>query len=131
MEVYGAAAATVAADWYDEFRGSQNASGRFRAKPAQIADSGEQALVGWAFATATDDTALKVLLAGGMQRRIVNFSRFTITASSVEDPAAGGWVRVGSGECDWCDQYLDGEVRTVAYDFPAHDHCNCGAVPAL
>lgn len=131
IETYGAAAATLAADWYDEFRSARRAAGRFRAIPATIADSGEQALVGWAFSEATDPDAFKVLLAGGVQRRIVNFARFTVTASSVEDPASGGWVRVGAGECDWCQQYLDGEVRAVPYDFPAHDHCNCAAVPAF
>lgn len=131
IDVYGSAAASVAADWYDEYRDAHRASGRFRARPAVIADSGEQALVGWAFSEATDDAALKVLIAGGMQRRITNFARFTVTSSSVADPAAEGWVRVGVGECDWCDQYLDGEIRSVAYDFPAHDHCNCHAEPAL
>ena len=37
----------------------------------------------------------------------------------------------GACKSGWCDQYLDGEVRTVAYDFPAHDNCNCSAVPAF
>jgi hypothetical protein len=133
VAVYGAAAASMAADWYDEFRDAHTARGRFRAIPAEIADSGEQALVGWAFSEAVDEDSLKVLVAGGMQRRIANFARFTVTASSVEDPAAEGWVRVGEGACKsgWCDQYLDGEVRSVPYDFPAHDNCHCAAVPAF
>jgi hypothetical protein len=133
VATYGAAAAAVAADWYDELRDAQNVSGRFRARPANIADAGEEALVGWAFSTATDEIALRSLVAGGVQRRIANFSRFTVTTSSVEDPAAGGWIRVGEGACKsgWCDQYLDGEVRTVPYDFPAHDNCACHAEPAF
>lgn len=133
VSVYGAAAATVAADYYDELRANQKARGRFRAQPYATTDAGEQALVGWAYDTATDETALKVLVAGGMQRRIANFSRLTVTSSSVADPASEGWVRVGEGVCKsgWCDQYLDGEIRSVAYDFPAHDNCNCHAEPAL
>ncbi len=133
VETYGTAAATVAADWYDEFRRAQRAAGRFRATPAQIADSGEQALVGWAFSEATDENALKVLLAGGLQRRIVNYSRLTVMGSSVQDPAARGWQRVGAGECEFCQMLIGrGAVYSAATaDFESHDHCHCAAVPAF
>jgi len=68
-----------------------------------------------------------------VQRRIADHLRLTVANNSVTDSAAQGWVRVGSGgSCDWCDQYLDGEVRTTeGYDFDAHDNCNCGVVPAF
>jgi hypothetical protein len=75
----------------------------------------------------------QTLILGGTQRRIANFARLTVMGSSVADPQAQGWVRVGVGACKsgGCDQYLDGEVRSVAYDFPAHDNCNCHAEPAF
>jgi hypothetical protein len=132
VDAYGAAAASVAADWYDDLRDDRGVRGRFRAIPAEIADTGTQALIGWALAEATDLTGFQSLIIGGTQRRIANFSRFTVQESSVQDPRSKGWVRVGSGACKsgWCDQYLDGEIRTVAYDFPAHDNCNCHAEPA-
>lgn len=128
---YGAAAATVAANWYDDLRDARGVRGRFTAIPAEIPEVGAQALVGWALTEAQDLPGFRSLVAGGTQRRIVNFSRFTVTGSSEQDPGSKGWVRVGAGECDWCKKYLDGEIRTVAYDFPAHDHCNCHAEPAF
>jgi hypothetical protein len=94
---------------------------------------GRARLVGWGASVAKDTTTLRVLIAGGLQRRIANYARFTVQASAVQDPGAQGWIRVGSGACKsgWCDQFLDGEIRTVAYDFPAHDNCNCHAEPAF
>lgn len=130
---YGAAGAALAADWYDEQRLKTDARGRFTAIPLEADDRGAQPLIGWALGAATNDEALRTLILGGIQRRIADHVRLTVTSSSVADPAAEGWVRVGTGACKsgWCDQYLDGVVRTVAYDFPAHDNCNCGAVPAF
>lgn len=132
VDAYGSAAALLAAEWYDDLRAEREVRGRFLADPADIADTGTQALVGWALTEARDLSGFQSLINGGVQRRIANFSRFTVTSSSVADPQAGGWIRVGSGACKsgWCDQYLDGEVRAVPYDFPAHDNCNCHAEPA-
>ena len=132
IDTYGMAAAAAAAEWYDGLRDKAGARGRFTADPARIADTGAHALVGWALTTATDDVAFRALVEGGTQRRIANFARFTVADSAIADPAASGWIRVGAGECDWCQQYLDGEVRTVpGYDFPAHDNCNCSVTPAF
>jgi hypothetical protein len=41
-----------------------------------------------------------------MQRRIANFSRDTITGSSIADPKAQGWERVGNGECAFCSMLI-------------------------
>lgn len=130
---YGAAAATLAAEWYDELRDTQRARGRFQAIPASVDESGEQALIGWAFSEATDESALQALLAGGLQRRIANYSRLTVMDSAVRDPAARGWRRAGSGGCDFCRMLIGrGAVYTEATaDFQSHDHCNCAAVPAF
>jgi hypothetical protein len=128
---YGTIAAAAAAEWYDAERERAEARGRFTAVPLEANDRGAHALIGFALTAATDDTSLRTLILGGTQRRIADHQRLTITSSSVADPAADGWIRVGRGECDWCKQYLDGEVRHVPYDFNAHDNCNCGAVPAF
>lgn len=130
---YGQVGAAMAAEWYDDQREKAGVRGRFAAVPLDAADRGAQALIGWALTNATDDAALHTLILGGTQRRIADHARLTVTGSAVADPAAGGWLRVGEGACKsgWCDQYLDGEIRTVAYDFPAHDNCNCTAVPAF
>lgn len=131
---YGAATATVAADWYDDLRDEREVRGRFRAIPASISDTGAQALVGWALAEVADPLnilAFRSLIEGGAQRRIANFSRLTVAESSLADPQARGWKRTGRGDCDFCAMLIGrGAVYTEASaDFPAHDHCNCGAEP--
>lgn len=131
---YGAAGGALAAEWYEQQREKAGVRGRFTALPIDPNDRGAQALVGYALATAIDDTSLKTLIHGGVQRRVADHVRLTVANNSVTDRAAQGWVRVGEGACKsgWCDQYIDGEVRTVAgYDFDAHDNCRCGVVPAF
>lgn len=130
---YGAAGGALAAEWYDQQREKAGARGTYFAEPLEPGDRGAHALVGSALAQARDDLSLKTLILGGVQRRIADHLRLTVANNSVTDIAAQGWVRVGvGGSCPWCDQYLDGEVRTVAgYDFDAHDNCNCTVVPAF
>jgi hypothetical protein len=131
IDAYGAAAATVAADWYDDLRDEREARGRFTAIPAEVPETGAQALVGWALAEAQDVSGLRGLVEGGTQRRIANFSRLTVTGSSIADQAARGWKRVGAGGCDFCRMLIGrGAVYTEASaDFASHDHCNCAAAP--
>lgn len=130
---YGAAGAALAAEWYDQQREKVGAKGRFTALPLEADDRGTHALIGASLTQARNDETLRALILGGVQRRITDHARLTVANNAVTDRAAQGWVRVGSGgACDWCDQYLDGEVRTVAgYDFDAHDNCNCSVVPAF
>lgn len=132
ITTYGSAASLVASEWYDEIRAKAEASKRFAAIPAAAGDDGAQALVGWALATSTDAAAFKTLIEGGIQRRIANHARNTVTFSSVKDPSARGWMRVGDGSsCDFCSMLLGrGAVYTEASaDFQAHDHCGCQAAP--
>lgn len=133
VDEYGAAAATLAADWYDELRSQREVKGRFQAAPADIANPGVPALVGWAATEASDDSAFKALILGGAQRRVANFSRLTVTDSSIADPGARGWMRTGVGECDFCRMLIGrGAVYTESTaDFASHDHCQCGAEPAF
>lgn len=131
---YGSLGATLAAEWYDQQREKVDAKGRFTALPVQADDRGTQALVGWALSTATDDASLKTLILGGVQRRVADHVRLTVMGSSVADPAAHGWQRVGNGGCTngFCDMLIGrGAVYSEASaDFAAHDHCQCSAVPA-
>jgi hypothetical protein len=129
---YGALGGALGAEWYDQQREKAGARGGFTGFPIEPSDRGAQALVGYALNTATDDTTLRTLIAGGVQRRIADHVRLTVANSSVADKAAQGWVRVGEGNCKsgWCDQFLDGEVRTAeGYDFDAHDNCRCSVDP--
>jgi hypothetical protein len=134
VSVYGSAASALAADWYDEVRAEVSPRSRFTAVPADIADVGAYSLIGWAVDAAVDDASLRMLIEGGMQRRIANFSRLTVTGSAVSDPAAVGWQRVGNGGCTsgFCDMLISrGAVYSEATaSFAAHDNCKCSAVPA-
>lgn len=133
VDTYGQAAAAVAADWYDEARAAAEVSGSFRALPASISDPGADVLAGWAASKGTDLAAIQELALGGMQRRILNFSRQTVMGSSLADPSADGWQRIGTGECDFCAMLVGrGAVYSEASaDFASHDHCHCAAVPAF
>lgn len=135
VATYGAAASALAADWYDELRDKVGPRRAFAAIPADIRDPGVPALVGWATTKATDLEGLQGLIAGGVQKRIANFSRLTVMESSIADPAAHGWQRVGVGECrtGFCDMLIGrGAVYSEASaDFAAHDHCKCTAAPAF
>lgn len=131
---YGSLGATLAAEWYDDQRAKSGVRGKFTAIPIESDDRGSQALIGWALSTATDDTSLRSLVLGGVQRRVADHVRYTISGSAVADPAAQGWQRVGAGTCKdgFCDMLIGrGAVYSEATaDFAAHDHCKCSAVPA-
>lgn len=132
LRTYGDAAATLAADWYDEARVKAGIGGRFSAIPVDISDPGGAALAGWAAEAAADITTMQALVAGGFQRRVANFARGTVMGSSVADRRARGWRRTGLGGCEFCQMLIGrGAVYTEASaDFESHDNCRCGAEPA-
>lgn len=137
IRTYGAAAATVAADWYDELRDELNVSRRFSAIVADLDDVGGDILARWGvgplFAADPDWRRAQVLVDGGLQLRIANAARETVRVSSVEDPSAQGWQRVAEGGCAFCQMLASrGTVyRESSADFASHDHCRCHAVPAF
>jgi len=137
VAIYGSAAATLGADWYDEMRAAAAVKGSFRAIPAELPDVGRtDALARWGvtplFSATPDFASSLTLVSGGLQRIISRADRETVRFSSIQDPKAKGWVRVGNGECDWCKNLLDGEIHYVeGYDFDAHDHCRCTADPVF
>lgn len=136
VDVYGAAAAAFAADWYDDLRDEVNAPLRFTAVPVEVPDTGAEALARWGigplFAAEPDWASARTLVAGGLQRRIADQARATITGSSLLDPSAVGWRRVGDGHsCEFCSMLLGrGAVYTSeSVKFRSHDHCGCSAAP--
>lgn len=137
IDKYGIAAAALAADWYDDLREELEVRGRFTAIPFDFDDLGAEALAGWGvsplFRPEPDWSAAKVLVAGGVQRRIANTARETVAVSSIEDPGARGWKRGGTGRCDFCRMLIGrGFVySTTTADFKSHDHCGCVAIPAF
>lgn len=142
MDVYGSAAVTLGADWYDDLREVAGVAGRFRAIPAELPDRGRtDALARWAAtpmftpeANTVLETARAVALSkaiGGLQRIIFNADRDTVTTSSVQDRRARGWRREGVGDCDLCTLLLGrGAVYTEqTSQFETHDRCGCVGVP--
>lgn len=130
---YGSAGAALAAEWYDQQRAIAEAKGGYRALPIAADDRGAQSLIGWALTEAKDDAGLQALILGGVQRRIADHLRYTVARNSVEDPAARGWQRVGSGSsCPFCLMINSrGAVFTEATaTFSAHDNDDCQATPA-
>ncbi len=133
VDTYGLAGAAMAAEWYDEQREKASAAGRFTAEPIRSGDRGTHALISWSLNEATDDKALRTLVAGGVQRRIADHVRYTVAGNAVRDRAARGWQRVGVGSsCTFCSMLISrGAVYSEATaDFASHDHCDCAATVA-
>jgi hypothetical protein len=131
--LYGSAVASLAADWYDEFRDAEQVPGRFTAVTAELPDRGRtDALARWGisplFATEPDFLSARTLVAGGFQRLVADADRSTILRSVTADPKGTGWERVTSGGCDFC-QSLAGGPYATEKQFQSHDNCGCIAVP--
>lgn len=138
VDVYGSAAGTLAADWYDDLRDELEVEARFSAIVAELPERSQlDALAGWAVSdlfSAEPDFARSLTNAqGGLQRLIANVGRSTVIGSSIEDPRARGWQRSAAGGCGFCQMLASrGAVYSrQTVDFGAHDHCRCTAVPAF
>jgi len=132
VAIYGSAAATLGADWYDEMRAAAKVKGRFRAIPAELPDQGRtDALARWGvtplFQAEPNYASALTMVAGGLQRIISDADRQSVMGSASADPSADGWQRTGSGECAFCDMIISrGAVFSEATaDFASHDHCKC------
>lgn len=137
---YGDAAATLAADFYDDMREDIVKTGaRFTPRLAEVPGPERfQSLAGWGigplFGANPDKVTALHKLTGGLQLVVANTYRETIMGSAIADPAARGWQRVADGKaCGFCRML---ESRGAVYsearaDFAAHDHCGCSAEPAF
>lgn len=135
--VYGEAAATVAADWYDELRLTEKVPGRFTAVmaaayPTEYVEERVRFGAGHLF---TDTPgAMLPFLQGAVQKYALQPGRDTIQSSAEADPQSVGWHReTGAGACGFC-KMLAGrggvyrKERSAA--FASHSHCHCYAVPS-
>lgn len=135
VQVYGSAAATLAADWYDDLRAEAAVRGRFTVATAELPGTDRtDTLARWAvsplFAADPNRSAMFTNVSGGLQRIIADADRFTITTSSIEDPKSQGWYRVTGGACSFC-QMLAGSIYRTSPEFKGHNHCGCIAAPAF
>jgi hypothetical protein len=139
-EKYGTAAATLAADFYDDMREEVVRNGpRFAPKLAALPGADRfESLAGWGidplFGANPDPMMALSNLAGGLQLVTTNAYVGTIAESSIADPAADGWQRVANiGACDFC-VMLEGRGSVYSEGgvlFGAHDHCGCSGEPAF
>lgn len=132
VTLYGEAAASLGAEWFDEMREAAEVPGSFQGIAAELPDAGRaQALAGWATATGVESASVLALAQGGLQSIIAQVDRQSVQTSSVEDRRTKGWKRVGVGKCDFCKMLIGrGAVyREATASFETHDHCFCLAVP--
>lgn len=135
---YGDAAATLAAEWFDDARERASAPGSFSAVIApDVTPKRWESLARWGvdplFRPTPDPASALTLVKGGLQRTVADQHRETIARSSIADPAAKGWKRVGVGDtCKFCSDLLGrGAVYTTSsVHFRSHDNCRCAAAPA-
>ena len=135
---YGDAAAELAASYFETARERADARGSFAPVLAERPDRARwEALSRWGvdplFAAAPDAATALSRVSGGLQRTIADQHRLTVVESSLADPAASGWRRVGVGDnCGFCRMLIDrGHIYTEAgATFRSHDHCNCAAAPS-
>lgn len=72
----------------------------------------------------------KSSLSSAVGRLVLSGGRDTVTAASIADPDALGWVRITGGTCDYCEALAAaGIFDDAADDFSAHDDCMCNAEP--
>lgn len=136
---YGDAAAELAASYFETAREQSGVRGSFSPVLAERPDRARwEALARWGvdplFAAEPDATAALSRVSGGLQRTIADQHRLTVVESSIADPAASGWRRVGVGDsCGFCRMLIDrGHVYTEATStFRSHDNCNCAASPSF
>lgn len=134
---YGPAAASLAADWFEDLRADAGVKGRSAAVLAKEPVEAQWRnligrSVGGLFAPAPRYDDVLTSLSGGLQRAVANQHRLTVVDSTQADPHSKGWRRIGVGEnCRFCNMLID---RGAVYHgdtvtFRAHDHCNCVAAP--
>jgi len=136
LDTWGVAAASAAADWYDEHRAAADVKGRFRAIVEPI-DLGAEALAGWAAQPLSlpepDLMTAQYRAEGGVQKRLVNAANKTVTHSAAEDPNAKGYMRqTRAGACKFCLMVASrgGVYTKTSSTFACHEHCYCQAIPA-
>jgi hypothetical protein len=130
---YGAGAAALAVEQYDEMRAAAGVVGTFRSVPAPPDERAAGAVRRLAGMAADGDLAV---IAPGLRvvadRLLKDRHRDTIATNSIRDPRARGWQRVTHGvTCAFCRMLAGrGGVYTKASaTFASHNACDCTAQP--
>jgi hypothetical protein len=150
VDKWALASASVAANWYDQLRESQDIRGLFQAIVPPLDDLAPEALAGWGgqplrklleedhpvIGSDEEPNALEAAryrVESGVQKRLVNAANATVSLSAAEDPKARGYMRrTRPGACHFCVMVASrGAVFTKAsVTFACHENCYCECVPA-
>lgn len=136
---YGDAAATVAAEWYEEVRAG-DVGGRFWATLGELEpEAAVQGSVRWAAGELFTDNPLKTLdlLGGALQRHVFYGARATIARNVELDPLHPRFavVPTGAQPCAWCvvmasRGWVYHSKATADKHSEFHDDCHCQVVPS-
>ena len=105
---YGQAAASLAADWYEDARAAAGVSGSFTATTAPLPETDRLgALSRWGvgplFGADPNGALALSLLSGGLQRLVTGMGRQTTEMSAAADPKIIGYARHASANaCEFC-----------------------------
>lgn len=139
---YGQAAASVAADWYDDLREQAGAAGRFTAQAAETVPE-EVVIKGVRYEARhlwTDTPSLIVpALALVVSKHVAQPARDTVAHNATRDPAKPSWARVprGAKTCAWCmalasrGPVYDSQLAAVQRRHGGTYHGDCDCHPAL
>jgi hypothetical protein len=133
---YSEGSAALAADYYEDERETQGATGRFSAELV-VADRTVKLrrAIAWAADPLFqgDEVLAGERLAGVIQLDTARPFRDTILTNQRDDPQAVGWRRITNGGCKLCRMLADrGAVyKESTAQFAAHPNCNCSAQPVF
>lgn len=138
---YGDAAASAAAEWYQQVRADALPGQLYTpvtapAPPPTQVEGSVRAAAGHLYQG--DPAMTERILAGALQRYVTGQSRGTVTANALHDPKARRFARVPRGvvTCAFCRTLASrGFVYTTAKEAGAlnkfHDRCDCQVVPGF
>lgn len=133
---YAEGSAALAADYYEDERESQNASGRYNAELVVTDRTVKlRRAIAWAVDPLfqDDETLAGERLAGVIQLDSARPFRDTILTNRRNDPQSVGWRRITAGGCKLCRMLADrGAVyKESTAQFAAHPNCHCSAQPVF
>lgn len=135
VQQHSEAAATIAAEWYDDMRAGEGVPGNFRARsedsPYQDAVDGTVRRAAGSLYTDRPTEALAAIAAKAPKYALAA-GRQTIIRSTDRDPRARGWRRVTrAGACKFCQMLAGrgGVYTKSSVHFASHGDCNCASAP--
>lgn len=133
IDVYGVAAGTLAAEWYDLNRDLLKVAGPWSGATVQNPNTDTGPLIGGVLKEFVTVESILSGIQSGAELRVVQASNGTIMDSVLRDPQTRGWARVASaGACGFC-AMLAGRGATYrtrqTATFAPHTNCRCAALP--